>query len=77
MEPARTRSRDALVQGAGDGDCTGSVGRIPFSLARRREQRPGREEIKEVILQSMIYAGAPAANTAMKHAAEVIAEIGC
>jgi len=37
----------------------------------------GREEIKEVILQSMIYAGVPAANTAMKHAAEVLAEIGC
>lgn len=31
--------------------------------------------IKEVILQSMIYAGVPAANTAMHHAEEVIAEL--
>jgi len=37
----------------------------------------GREEIKEVILQSMIYAGVPAANTAMQHASEILTEIGC
>lgn len=34
------------------------------------------DEIKEVILQSAIYAGLPAANTAFHHAQEVIAELG-
>lgn len=35
----------------------------------------GRDEIKEVILQSAIYCGVPAANTAFHHAEEVLAEI--
>jgi 4-carboxymuconolactone decarboxylase len=33
-----------------------------------------RDELKEVILQCAIYAGVPAANTAMHHAQEIIAE---
>jgi 4-carboxymuconolactone decarboxylase len=33
-----------------------------------------RDELKEVILQSAIYAGLPAANTAMHHAQELLAE---
>lgn len=35
-----------------------------------------RDDIKEVILQSAIYCGVPAANTAMHLAQEVFAEIG-
>ena len=35
-----------------------------------------RDDIKEVILQSAIYCGVPAANTAMHQAQEVFAEIG-
>ena len=34
------------------------------------------DDIKEVILQSAVYAGVPAANTAMKEAKEVFAELG-
>ncbi|MBN8941810.1 MAG: 4-carboxymuconolactone decarboxylase [Rhizobiales bacterium] len=34
------------------------------------------EEIKEVVLQIAIYAGVPAANTAVKEAKEVFAEMG-
>jgi 4-carboxymuconolactone decarboxylase len=34
-----------------------------------------RDELKEVILQSAIYAGVPAANTAMHHAEEVMAAL--
>lgn len=34
------------------------------------------DEIKEVILQIAVYAGVPAANTAMKEAREVFAELG-
>lgn len=34
-----------------------------------------REELKEVIMQSGIYAGLPAANTAIHHAEEVLAEL--
>jgi 4-carboxymuconolactone decarboxylase len=34
------------------------------------------DDIKEIILQQMIYCGVPAANHAMKEAAGVIAEIG-
>lgn len=34
------------------------------------------DDLKEVILQSAIYAGVPAANTAMHQAEEVIAELG-
>jgi 4-carboxymuconolactone decarboxylase len=34
------------------------------------------DDIKEVILQIAVYAGVPAANTAMKEAKEVFAELG-
>lgn len=34
------------------------------------------DDIKEVILQIAVYAGVPAANTAMKEAREVFAELG-
>lgn len=34
------------------------------------------DDIKEVILQSAVYAGVPAANTAVHHAEEVITELG-
>lgn len=34
------------------------------------------QDIKEIIHQQAIYAGVPAANTAIKEAAEVLAEIG-
>ena len=34
------------------------------------------EELKEVLMQTAIYAGVPAANTAFTEAAEVIAELG-
>lgn len=34
-----------------------------------------RDELKEVIMQSAIYAGLPAANTAMHHAEEMLAEL--
>lgn len=34
-----------------------------------------KDDIKEIILQQAIYCGVPAANTAMKEAEEVIAEI--
>jgi 4-carboxymuconolactone decarboxylase len=35
-----------------------------------------REELKEVLLQSAVYAGVPAANSAFRVAAEVLAETG-
>jgi 4-carboxymuconolactone decarboxylase len=34
-----------------------------------------RDELKEVIMQSAIYAGLPAANTAIHHAEDVLAEL--
>jgi 3-oxoadipate enol-lactonase/4-carboxymuconolactone decarboxylase len=34
------------------------------------------DELKEVLMQTAIYAGVPAANTAFTEAAEIIAELG-
>jgi 4-carboxymuconolactone decarboxylase len=48
-----------------------------FKLHVRGAFRNGvtKEEIREVLLQCMIYCGVPAANSAFKHAREVFAEM--
>jgi 4-carboxymuconolactone decarboxylase len=48
-----------------------------FKLHVRAAFRNGvtKEEIREVLLQCMIYCGVPAANSAFKHAREVFAEM--
>jgi 4-carboxymuconolactone decarboxylase len=52
----------------------GRMDELPMHLRAARRNGLGEDEIKEVLLQSAVYCGAPAANTAFAVAAQVLAE---
>jgi 4-carboxymuconolactone decarboxylase len=52
----------------------GRMDELPMHVRAARRNGLGEDEIKEVLLQSAVYCGAPAANTAFAVAARVLAE---
>jgi 4-carboxymuconolactone decarboxylase len=52
----------------------GRMEELPMHVRAARRNGLGEDEIKEVLLQSAVYCGAPAANTAFAVAARVLAE---
>ena len=55
---------------------TGRMDELPMHLRAARRNGLSADEIKEVLLQSAIYCGVPAANTAFGIAARVLEEEG-
>jgi alkylhydroperoxidase/carboxymuconolactone decarboxylase family protein YurZ len=72
--PSRPVTQDAQPAQSRDAD---SLEPEEFKLHVRAAFRNGvtREEIREVLLQAMIYCGVPAANSAFKQAREVFAQM--
>jgi 4-carboxymuconolactone decarboxylase len=52
----------------------GRMDELPMHVRAAQRNGLGEDEIKEVLLQSAVYCGAPAANTAFAVAARVLAE---
>jgi 4-carboxymuconolactone decarboxylase len=52
----------------------GRMDELPMHVRAAQRNGLGADEIKEVLLQSAVYCGAPAANTAFAVAARVLAE---
>lgn len=48
---------------------------LRLHLRATRNTGVSRDEVKEILLQTAVYAGVPAANTAYRHAAEIFQEM--